>query len=190
MHRLKEAVREDATRPIKRAFDAVVRGRHQQGGGDREPLPEFHSVRTLMQRARSTVVPPIPQVCADVRIEGEWANTWLQERFLLYLDNDWGVAVFATDENMQRLQRCHDVYINGTFRTCPSPYTQFFTIHGNSSLPTWVQIFVLTAFRKRQCQPLSVAAAGNPHQPNTFSVVDRLSGRSYRPANPKLFSQE
>ncbi|GFO30077.1 hypothetical protein PoB_005658200 [Plakobranchus ocellatus] len=61
MHRLKETVREDATRPIKRAFDAVVRGRHQQGGGDREPLPEFHSVRTLMQRARSTVVPPIPQ---------------------------------------------------------------------------------------------------------------------------------
>ncbi|GFO13473.1 hypothetical protein PoB_003997800 [Plakobranchus ocellatus] len=31
---------------------------------------------------------------------------------------------------------------------------------------------------KRQCQPLSVAAAGNAHQPNTFSVVDRLSGRS------------
>ncbi|GFO04399.1 Gag-Pol polyprotein [Plakobranchus ocellatus] len=49
----------------------------------------------------------------------------------------------------------------------------------SSSLPTWVQIFVLAAFGKRQCQPLSVAAAGNPHQPNTFSVVDRLSGRSY-----------
>ncbi|GFO03843.1 PiggyBac transposable element-derived protein 3 [Plakobranchus ocellatus] len=31
---------------------------------------------------------------------------------------------------MQRLLRCHDVYIDGTFRTCPSPYTQFFTIHG------------------------------------------------------------
>ncbi|GFN79523.1 Pol polyprotein [Plakobranchus ocellatus] len=45
----------------------------------------------------------------------------------------------------------------------------------------------------RRCQPgckfsslqpsgndnASVAAAGNPHQPNTFSVVDRLSGRSY-----------
>ncbi|GFO18790.1 Pol polyprotein, partial [Plakobranchus ocellatus] len=49
----------------------------------------------------------------------------------------------------------------------------------SSSLPTWVQIFVLAAFGKRQCQPLSVVAAGNPHQPNTFSVVDRLSGRSY-----------
>lgn len=129
-HRLKEAVREDATRPIKRVFEAVARERHQQGGGDREHLPEFHSVRTLMQRARCALVPPIPRVCADVRIEGEWANTWLHERFLLHLDNDWGVAVFATDENMQKLQRCHDVYIDGTFRTCPSPYTQFFTIHG------------------------------------------------------------
>ncbi|KAL8562527.1 hypothetical protein ACOMHN_045792 [Nucella lapillus] len=78
-HRLKEAVREDATRPVKRVFDAVVRERHQQGGGDREHLPEFHSVRTLMQRARCALVPPIPRVCADVRIEGEWANTWLHE---------------------------------------------------------------------------------------------------------------
>ena len=39
------------------------------------------------------------------------------------------------------------------------------------------------AFGKRQCQPLSVAAAGNPHQPNTFSVVDRLSEVSVYPAS-------
>ena len=129
--RLTEAVREDATRPIKRIFEAVSRGR--QGGGDREPLPtlpELHSVRTLMQRARSSLIPQIPRVIADVRIEGEWANTWSQERFLLHLDNDWGIAVFATDENLQRLQLCHDVYMDGTFRTCPSPYNQYFTIHG------------------------------------------------------------
>ncbi len=48
-NQLKDAVREDATRPIKRVFDAVARG--SQGGCDREPLPEFHSVRTVMQRA-------------------------------------------------------------------------------------------------------------------------------------------
>lgn len=130
IHRLKEAVREDVTRPIKRVYEAVARHRGHQGGGDRDQLQEFHSVRTIMQRARSDLLPPIPQECADVRIEGEWANTWSHERFLLHLDNDWGVAVFATDENLQKLRRCRDVYMDGTFRTCPSPYQQFFTIHG------------------------------------------------------------
>lgn len=129
IHRLKEAVREDATRPIKRVYETVARRGHQ-GGGDREQLQEFHSVRTIMQRVRSALVPPIPQECADVRIEGEWANTWSRERFLLHCDNDWGVAVYATDDNLHRLQRCRDVYMDGTFRTCPSPYKQYFTIHG------------------------------------------------------------
>ncbi|KAL5014623.1 hypothetical protein ScPMuIL_008893 [Solemya velum] len=83
-----------------------------------------------MQRARSAFVSPIPQECADVRIEGEWASTWSGERFLLHCDNDWGVAVFATDANLHILQRCRDVYMDGTFRICPSPYKQYFTIHG------------------------------------------------------------
>ena len=126
--RLKRAVREDPSRPIKRAFEGLAHG--HQGGGDREQLPEFHTVRTLMQRTRSALVPPVPRVIADVRIDGEWSNTWSHERFLLDLDNDWGVALFATDENLQRLQRCQDVYMDGTFRTCPKPYKQFFTIHG------------------------------------------------------------
>ncbi|GFO47461.1 carbamoyl-phosphate synthase large chain, c-terminal section [Plakobranchus ocellatus] len=48
-------------------------------------------------------------------------------------------------------------------------------------LSTWVQIFhpIVQVFEKRQCQPLGVAAAGIPHQPNTLSVVDRTCGLSY-----------
>ncbi|GFO31281.1 transposon ty3-g Gag-Pol polyprotein [Plakobranchus ocellatus] len=37
----------------------------------------------------------------------------------------------------------------------------------------------MEVFGKRQCQPLGVAVAGIPHQPNTLSVVDRISGLSY-----------
>jgi hypothetical protein len=28
------------------------------------------------------------------------------------------------------LSRCTDVYMDGTCRTCPHPYSQFFTVHG------------------------------------------------------------
>jgi ubiquinone/menaquinone biosynthesis C-methylase UbiE len=31
---------------------------------------------------------------------------------------------------MQRLERCDVIYADGTFKTCPPPYTQFVTIHG------------------------------------------------------------
>ena len=90
-----------------------------------DPLPEFHTVRTILQRTRRGRLPPIPRVCADVRIGGEWATTWSNERYL-HLDNDWDIAVFGTDENLRRLYRCRDVYMDGTFRTCPSPYVQYF----------------------------------------------------------------
>ena len=80
----------------------MARGRHQ-GGGDREELPELHYVRTLMQRARGSLIPPIPRVIDDVEIEGVWANTWSHAKFLLHLDNEWGIAVFGTDEEASTL---------------------------------------------------------------------------------------
>ena len=48
------------------------------------------------------------------------------ERNLLHIDNDWGVAVFGTDDD---INKSTNIYVDGTFRTAPHPYTQFFTIH-------------------------------------------------------------
>ena len=54
------------------------------------------------------------------------------------LNNDWGVAVFASARHLRYLQQCNTVYIDGTFRTAPRPYQQIVTIHGffrNQVLP-------------------------------------------------------
>ena len=45
-------------------------------------------------------------------------------------DNDWGILIYATNENLENLRQCPDIYCDGTFRTCPQPYEQYFTIHG------------------------------------------------------------
>ncbi|KAL8623791.1 hypothetical protein ACOMHN_054097 [Nucella lapillus] len=84
-----------------------------------------------MQRARSATLPAILANLVDVHVQGIWSETWAQERFVLHADNDWGILVFATDENLQHLRQCSTVYMDGTFKSCPRPYNQVFTIFGN-----------------------------------------------------------
>ena len=38
--------------------------------------------------------------------------------------------LYATNDNLKNLRECTDIYLDGTFRTCPNPYEQYFTIHG------------------------------------------------------------
>ena len=52
--------------------------------------------------------------------------------FFLLQDSDWGILVFATHKNIICLQRCQEVCMDGTFRIAPSPYRQYFSIHGKS----------------------------------------------------------
>jgi hypothetical protein len=47
------------------------------------------------------LVPNIPWEVDDVEIEGTWAETWSGDYFLLHQDNDWGILLFATPENLE-----------------------------------------------------------------------------------------
>ena len=120
-----QAIQADPSRPIKRVYDEVVR----EADSDAE-VPEFSSVRSRLQRQRSSLLPPIPETIDNVLVEGEWTRTWRGRDFLSHQDNDWGILVFGTSRNFARLERCQDVYIDGTFKTAPHPYTQFMTVHG------------------------------------------------------------
>lgn len=118
------AIKVDPSKSIKQVYDDVVR---QAGVTD---VPEFKSVRSRLQRNRRSLLPRLPLKIADVAVEGVWRCTWSGARFLSLIDNEAGVLVFAPDENYQRLYRCDDVYIDGTFKTAPKPYCQFVTVHG------------------------------------------------------------
>lgn len=50
--------------------------------------------------------------------------------YLQHQNNNIGVLVFATDTDLQHLANATIVFFDGTFRTAPKPYKQFFTIHG------------------------------------------------------------
>ena len=130
---MRAMVLEDPTRPVKRVYDTAVADAHRQaaqGGGDRPQVDSFTSFRTMLNRTKVSQLPPVPISIDEVVIEGPWAQTWLNERYLLHNDNDWGISVFATDKNLRVLQQCRELYMDGTFRSCPAPYTQLFTILG------------------------------------------------------------
>ena len=101
---MKDAVREDPTVSIKRVYNNVARAMNR-GGGDREHIPEFHRSRTLITRTRLEYVPAVPHTVDDITIEDTWRETWSGDNFFLHHDNDWGILVFTTDENLICLQR-------------------------------------------------------------------------------------
>ena len=53
-----------------------------------------------------------------------------QDRFLIRCDNRWGLCLFGTDENLAQLRTCTIVYLDATYKTCPHPYNQIFSILG------------------------------------------------------------
>lgn len=128
-------IKQNPCTPVGRVYKSTVSDifrRNTQGGGDREPnVAEFNSFKSILTRARSKGMPPIPRRVEDVNIQGTWAESWQDERFLLHIDNDWGISIFATDDDLRTLSQCRNVYMDGTFRSCPRPYEQFFTILGN-----------------------------------------------------------
>lgn len=117
----------DPSMPIKRIYDRALLEDHDV---EDDEIPTFDSVRSKLTRKRLSLIPHIPHEMHDVLIEDEYLNTWRDEPVLSHQDNDWGIAVFVTEANLRKLQRCSNVYVDGTFKTCPHPYVQFVTIHG------------------------------------------------------------
>lgn len=120
-----ERVRKDPTRPVRRVYETTAGGIPND-----EHIPEYHNIRSRVQRYRSTFMPPIPSDVKDVVIDGEWRQTWSGQKFLVKLDNSWGLALFSSKRMLTVLQKAKCIYMDGTFRTAPRPYMQIVTVHG------------------------------------------------------------
>jgi hypothetical protein len=122
-----EKIEQNPTVPMKRVYDDVIADCSDDSD---EFMPQFSNVRTRVQRYRSSFVPPLPRTINDVDIDGEYAKTWKGRQFLTYQDNGCGIAVFMTTKMIKVLPDCQTLYVDGTFKSAPYPYTQLVTIHG------------------------------------------------------------
>ena len=122
---IREDIVDDPTQPIRRVYDHQLVQHRNMG-----VLPTYAEVQSILSRERHAQLPPIPQNMNNVVIQGEWARTFNNDLFLLHHDAVVGISVFATDADLRMLRRCQWVYMDGTFKTAPHPYVQYFTIHG------------------------------------------------------------
>lgn len=147
---LHRKIRENPTQPVQRVYNDVI----QVDSGDSDDLPAFNNVRSRAKRFRSQCMPPIPNSIQNVAVNSEWAKTWKGRQFLSFQDNNIGVAIFTTKRLLKVLQKADCLYVDGTFRTAPSPYKQFVTIHGKVNGFVIPLVFVLmtgkTSFQYRR----------------------------------------
>lgn len=89
--KMMEKIQADPSKPVKRVYDEVVRD-----AGEEDHVPEFHNVRSKLNRRRAALLPSIPHDVEEVVIADEWAETWRGRPFLSHQNNDWGILIFAT----------------------------------------------------------------------------------------------
>ena len=72
----------------------------------------------------------MPHRREDVTFEGEWTQSLNGQQFLLAQDGDHDkIVIFATAENLRVLAASDELYVDGTFHTCPQLFYQIFSIH-------------------------------------------------------------
>lgn len=123
----KALIQRDPSLPVRRAYEDTFR---QMAQNQRFQAPMFEEIQSQLKRHRQSFLPPIPVNLNNVNIQGTWAETWGGQRKLLTLNNNLGVVVFASRRELEILYQCDVIYMDGTFRSAPAPYTQIFTIHG------------------------------------------------------------
>lgn len=104
-------------------------------------LPERENLKKSMRRHRRRNLPPNPQSVQELdQIPDRYQVTLSDETFLIYdsaagdaplLDREEArVLVFATRRNLELLANSEAWYLDGTFKTAPTIFTQIFTIIG------------------------------------------------------------
>jgi hypothetical protein len=125
---MRKRVRDAPTQPLFRAYKSSLAEMHEPVDL-KSLLPGYRSVRSILQLERANNIPKLPKTKNDINLEGEWGKTLDNEPFILpRADNN--TLIFSTDENLKCLSESETLYVDGTFKVCPSLYTQLYSVHG------------------------------------------------------------
>ena len=131
-NRAVKKITEDPGRTAINAYTSVSTS-NAQGGGDVISLPRFDSIKRSLQRARSEYTPAEPRTLDDVEMPYPYTHTYGDENFCLEINQNGqeGLLLFSTDQDLHALGFCDEFYIDAMHKSCPKPYKQYMTIHGN-----------------------------------------------------------
>ena len=169
-------------------------------------LPLRENLRKTIRRERRIGLPPNPKSLDELEdLPPKYQLSAKGEQFLLFDsrdDPDFGIGrviVFSTRRNLEQLAKSDTWFVDGTFKVCPSIFTQLFTILGSVIQPnkgTDHSVLALPLsmrfFHQRIATIMSLySVLFSPVQTNWVSQVANLSGlcptsslQSLEPATP------
>ncbi|CAF0843312.1 unnamed protein product [Didymodactylos carnosus] len=127
---------EESPQPVKRIYREEIISLQTTAPQLTSFTPMFHEMKNSLYKTRNDSYPPAPHTINDVKIEGIWRKTLSGEPFVL-LDSIH--PIFGTTESLQQLSTCDNthLFMDGTFKSCPRPFYQLYTIHSiNDDLST------------------------------------------------------
>lgn len=127
---MRKCIRKDPTKPIRRVYNECIAVNSSDDSDDLAGIPEFSEVRSAMSRKKRDYFPLIPRRVQDVLVQGNWKKNWRGQEFLVRQDPRLGLLIYLSPTCASKLQRCQHLFVDGTFKTCPKPFTQLVTVHG------------------------------------------------------------
>lgn len=123
----RKAVDDICTRPAK-----LIASKLREGDISTLTTSDVALIRHNMHRARLSKHPKLPKNVEEVHTALKSMNikTNLGENFILVNDEVNKIIGFSTDRNLRVLCEVQQIFVDGTFKSCPNFYTQLFTIHG------------------------------------------------------------
>ena len=118
-------------------------------------VPNFSACRSMMNRARLKQQPPLPTTREDIQLTDTWASTVGGQPFVLHQSDS--MLIFTTTENLRVLAASANVFMDGTFKSCPKLYSQLYTIH---------------AIYKDHFVPLVYCLLPNKHRDTYYEVLN------------------
>lgn len=94
------------------------------------PIPTFQNKKASIYRKRNKKA-DVNKICArsldEVEVPADYRNFLKAD----YYDGEIRILVFCSDEGMRHMKAVEHFFMDGTFKSCPFPFTQLFSIHGD-----------------------------------------------------------
>ncbi|CAF1630963.1 unnamed protein product, partial [Didymodactylos carnosus] len=127
---------EHSPQPVKRIYKQELTSLYTTSPQIAPSIPMFHEIKNSLYKTRNDSYPPAPHTVDDVKIEGIWRKTLHGDPFVL---DDSIFPIFGTTDSVKQLSTSFNDhwFMDGTFKSCPHPFYQLYTIHSvNNDLST------------------------------------------------------
>lgn len=128
MEKCSKAVQENLSDPISKIFEENMASLEDRGLDLIKKLPALNSVQKMLYRKRNKSIGARKLTFAKAK-DVEVPKKFEKILFADYAHGKTRILIFADNELKKYMATCKKFYMDGTFKVCPKPFYQLYTIH-------------------------------------------------------------